>query len=194
MSITTITINTVDYISYASIVEANQRLAVDPTRSTAWAALSDDQKAIQLVAATNRLDLFDYSGEKVSATQANQWPRTGATCNGTPVTETDVPLDLENATILLAGTIATTPDTANAGTAGSNIESVRAGTVAVSFFRPTIPGPALQDETAFALIRCLFAGAGATSTNFGLASGSSGTNTQSAFIDRNAPGLTEGWP
>lgn len=192
MTITTIVINAVNYTSYASLVEANEYLAVDPTRAAAWAALTDDQKGANLVSATRRLDLLDYSGEKVNASQENQWPRTNATCNGVVVTDTDVPLELQNATILKAGSITLDSSNANSGTSGSNVKRVQAGSAQVEFFRPTIPGLGLQDETAFQLVSCLLAGADGTSgAGFGCASGTDGT---SIFGDADAPGLNEGYP
>ena len=195
MSITTITIGGLNYTSYASLVEANAYLAVDPTRAATWNGLTDDQKGTNLVAATRRLDLLDYSGEKVSATQENQWPRNNALCNGDPVTSTDVPIEIENATILVAGSIALDSAQSNAGTSGSNIKRVEAGTAVVEFFRPTIPGLALQDETAFRLVQCLLESAvGQTGLSGGLASGTTGTLSESIFEDRTAPGLEEGLP
>ncbi len=190
MSISTITINSTDYTAYASVSEADDYLAVDPTRSVAWNALSDDDKGRNLVAATRRLDLLKYSGEKADPDQVNEWPRTGATCAGEPVTSTDVPTQIEQATSLIAGSIALTPTQANAGTSGSNIKIVRAGSAEVEFFRPTIPGVALQDETAFALVRCLIDGASGNASLFGA---SPGTDGESAFEDRTAPGLSEGY-
>lgn len=189
MSISTITINAVDYTAYASVAEANAYLAVDPTRATTWATLNDDQKGANLVAATRRMDLLDYSGTKVSSTQENEWPRTGATCNGTAVTETDVPIELQNATILKAGSIALDPTNGNAGTSGSNVSRVRAGTAEVEFFRPQA-GVAVQDETAFELVRCLLAGAGMAG-GYGCAFGTDGTTS---FGDVNAPDFSEGYP
>lgn len=190
MTITNITINSVVYVSYASLAEADAYLAVDPTRSAAWALLTDDQKGANLVAATRRLDLLDYSGEKVSSSQENQWPRTGATCNGVAVTDTDVPAELQNATILKAGSITLDATQANAGTSGSNIKRVEAGSAKVEFFQPTIPGAALQDETVFKLVSCLLAGASG-GAGFGCASGTDG---KSIFGDSDSPGLTEGYP
>lgn len=193
MSITTIVIGGLNYVSYASLLEANQYLLVDPTRSDAWAALSDDQKGENLVAATRRLDLLRWAGEKSDgASQPNAWPRTGVTYpDGTAVSTTDVPLEVEQATILLAGSIALDATNSEAGTAGSNVRRVRAGSAEVEFFRPTIPGPALQDETAFQLVRPFL---GSSSALFGAATGTSGDNTDTAFCDRTAPGLNEGYP
>lgn len=191
MSLVTIIIGGNDYISYASVAEADEYLAVDPTRSAAWAALTDDQKGGNLVAATRRMDLLNFSGEKVSATQENQWPRNNATCNGNPVPNTGVPIQLENATILKAGTITIDGGSADAGGSGSNIRRVQAGSAQVEFFRPTIPGLALQDETAFNVVRCLLDGAdGSAGAGFGCASGTDGT---SIFGDRDFPGLNEGY-
>ena len=188
MSITKITVGGVEYTAYASILEANQYLLVDPTRGTAWAALSDEQRGTNLVAATRRLDLLDYSGEKVSPTQETQWPRNNATCDGNPVTNTDVPLELQNATILKAGSITLDSSQSNAGTSGSNISRVRAGSAQVEFFRPTA-GAAVQDETVFQLVSCLLAGA-ATGAGFGCASGTDGVTS---FDDVDFPGLREGF-
>ena len=195
MTITTIAIGGNSYISYASVPEADAYLAVDPVRGATWAGLTTDQKGANLVAATNRLDLLDYSGTKVVATQANDWPRENAFCNGVAVTDTDVPLEIQNATILIAGSIALDASQADAGTSGSNIKRVEAGSAVVEFFRPTIPGLALQDETAFQLVRCLLASAvGQTGLGNSLVSGTTGVNASSAFEDREAPGLSEGLP
>ena len=195
MTITTISIGANNYVSYASVAEADAYLAVDPVRGTTWAGLTTDQKGANLVAATNRLDLLDYSGEKLSTSQLNQWPRQNAFCNGVAVTDTDVPPEIENATILIAGSIALDATQADAGTSGSNIKRVEAGSAVVEFFRPTIPGLALQDETAFQLVRCLLASAvGQTGLASGLVSGTTGVNATSAFEDREAPGLSEGLP
>ena len=197
MSITTITINTVNYTAYASLAEVNAYLAVDPTRNTAWNALTDEQKNINIVASTRRLDLLDFSGEKTGgATQERQWPRTGATCNGVDIgTTTDVPIEIQNATALLAGSITLDSTVSNAGTSGSNIESVRAGSAQVQFFSPET-GVAVQDQTVFDMVSCLLAGNAAAigTAGFGLASGTTGDNAASSFEDRDAPAPSEGYP
>ncbi len=197
MSITTLSLNGVDYISYATIAQIDNYLAVDPTRAAAWAALSATQKIQRAIAATRRLDLLDYSGTKTGGrTQVNEWPRTNATCNGVDIgTTTDVPIEIENATALLAGSIELDNTTAGAGTSGSNIERVQAGSASVTFFSPQ-PGVALQDETAFALVQCLLASDISVlgRSSFGLASGVTGDNSETAFGDRDSPDVTEGYP
>lgn len=194
--ITTITINSVDYISYASVAEADARLAVDPVRGPTWATLSTDQKGINLVAATNRLDLLMWAGEKTGGpTQVNQWPRTGVSYkDGTPVSTTEVPTEVENATILLAGSVALDASNADAGTSGSNIEEVQAGSARVSFFRPQAGAP-LQDESAYQLVQCFLAGFGADADSGGPPAGkATGTGGQSVFCEEVRFGLTEGYP
>lgn len=191
MTLTTLTIGGNDYVAYATVAEADAYLAVDPTRGPAWAQLTEDQKASNLVAATRRLDLLEYSGTKADPAQENQWPRENATCNGDPVSSSGVPVELQNATILKAGSITLDASQSNAGGSGSNIRSVQAGSAQVEFFRPTIPGLGLQDETVFSLVRCLLAGSSAAgAVGFGVASGTTG---ESIFEDPDYPALDEGF-
>lgn len=180
----------VDYTSYASLAEANTRLAVDPVRSAAWALLSDPQKNVNLVAATNRLDLLNWAGEKAGGnSQENAFPRTGLTySDGEAVTDSDVPHEVEVATILLAGSIALDASLANSGSSGSNIERVKAGSAEVEFFRPTTGKP-IQDETVFALIKAFLSGAASSSVG----AFASGTGDESAFSDDCKYGRTKGF-
>ena len=155
MTITTIAINAVNYTAYASRAEANDYLAVDQVRGTAWGNLADTDNARgpYLVAATRRLNLLPWKGEKAGgATQENAWPRSGVTYpDGTAVPDNEVPKGVENACILLAGTILGDADAGDAGTSGSNRKRLKAGSAEIEFFRPE-EGVILQDETAWKLI------------------------------------------
>ncbi|MEE8597802.1 MAG: DnaT-like ssDNA-binding protein [bacterium] len=157
--ITTIIINGISYISYASLDEANARLAVDPTRGPSWSALSDDEKGMFLISSTNRLDLLRWNGKKRDgSSQLNKWPRTGVFyCDGSSVSSNDVPNEVENSTILLAGAIVLNPKISDLGSSGSNIKKAKADTVDVTFFTPK-KGVAMQDETAYKLISCFLVG------------------------------------
>lgn len=192
MSITTITINTVGYTSYASLAEADDYLAVDPVRGAAWAALSVDERGARLVAATRRLDLLAWQGEKTGGSaQVPQWPRTGVTFpNGDPVPTDEVPQGVEDATILLAGSIELDAATAQAGDSGSNVKRTKAGSAEVEFFRPQTGGP-LQDATALALV-VAFLEAAALGGELGPLA--TGTGAKSAFDDDDAYGRTRGFP
>lgn len=186
MTITTITLSGQDFISYASVAEADRLMLVDPIRGTKWAAKTADQKGAALVAATNRLDLFSYKGSKTGSPQDNQFPRTGLTDrDGVAVSTTEVPSDVEKATIYLAGSIAGKAAAAGMGGSGSNNKRVKAGSAEVEFFKPT-KGTPLSDETAYALIQFyLVSNVGAVSAG-GMASG-----TCEEPWNQNYGGLTE---
>lgn len=193
MSITTITIGGNDYISYASVAEADAYLLVDPTRGPTWAGLTTEQKGINLISSTRQLDTFSYKGEKAGGSaQPNQWPRTGVTYpDGTSVPDDEVPAGIQNATILLAGSIAIDVAASTSSSTGSNTKRVSAGSAEVEFFRPT-SGIPLADQDAFKLITFWLAASAAIAavgTTF-----ASGTQSSDTFADVTAPGLTEGYP
>ncbi len=194
MTINTITISTIDYIAYATRVQVNSYLAIDPVRGTTWTALtdSDDIRGPFIVAATRRLDLLTWQGEKTGgAAQVNDWPRTGLTYpDGTAVSTTEVPQEVEDATALLSGSIAITAAVADAGSSGSNVKGVKAGSAQVDFFRAQ-EGKPLQDETAFALIQFWLEGHAVNSSVGPLATDTSGVST---FTDLDQWGRTRGFP
>lgn len=193
MSITTISIDAVNYIAYASVAEADAYLNIDPTREASWEALSTDVKGKYLVAATRRLDLLSWQGTKTGGegTQEEAWPRTGVEySDGTAVSTTEVPIELENATILLAGAISLDTSNSNFGTSGTNVKEAKAGSASVEFFRPSDGNP-LQEETAYQLIKQFLEAASISSDLGALASGTDGTST---FDDIDNWGLSDGFP
>ena len=133
MSGTTVMIDTHTYASYATVAEADAYLAADPTAASAWAALSDDDKARRLVAATRRLDLLPWAGDRTAATQPGQWPRTGLTdADGASVPSDSIPPQIEVATIVLAGSAAVVSVVATDD--GADIESEMIGPKQVSYW------------------------------------------------------------
>lgn len=192
MTISTITINTIDYIAYASVAEADAYLAVDPVRMATWAALSANDKGVNLVSGTRRLDFLEWMGTKTGGDgQENDWPRTGLTYeeSGNPVSTTEVPKEVENATILLAGSIAITASVSQSESSGSNTKRVKAGSAEVEFFRLQAGKP-LQDESAFDLVQQWTEGAGVSAATGPLASGVDG---ESSFCDPDQFGLDRGY-
>ncbi len=195
MSLSTITINAVVYDVYATRDEVNEYLAVDAVRGTAWGLLTDDDdtRGPLIVAATRRLDLLNWQGEKTGDydTQQEKWPRTGLVYrDGTPVTTTDVPQEMEDATALIAGSINLEATAADSGSSGSNTKKVQAGTAAVTFFRPQA-GTVLQDVSAFELIKQWLEGFGVDAKTGNLATGTDGV---SSFCDLDEFGLNRGFP
>ncbi|MCY4318352.1 MAG: hypothetical protein OXE76_04010 [Alphaproteobacteria bacterium] len=178
------------YSAYASIGEADRALVVDPVRSETWAGLSDTDKAGRLINASDRLDILQWSGERAGGpTQARAWPREGMRyADGSAVPATleppFIPAALERACILLAGTIAITPQAADHGSSASNIESLQAGSVRIRYFRsttgaaPTAVGVPLQDQSAHQLIALWLGG---QSEQF--APAAYGTDARSSFSD-----------
>lgn len=193
MSLTNLDVGGESYVAYATEAEADVYLAVDPVRGSAWAALTaGDPKESLLVAATRRLDLLAWQGEKTGGgAQENAWPRTGLQYpDGTPIPDNEVPIEVENACILLAGSINITPSDAEAATSGSNRKRLKAGSAEIEFFRPEL-GKALQDETAFKLVQPFLEAAAGSAALGPLASGTGGV---SEFSDQDRYGKTRGFP
>lgn len=191
MTLTTITISGNEYVANASVAEADAHLAVDPTRGTAWTALSTDAKGAHLVAATRRLNLLRWQGSKaLGALQADAFPRTGLTyADGTAVPTDVAPDAVAHATALLAGSIELDNEAGSSGSSGTNVKRVKAGSAEVEFFRQQTGVP-LQDETAYELVREFLA-----SWASGIGAGEAyGTDGASAFDDGDAWGRTEGFP
>ncbi len=156
MTLSQLTVSSSNYKAYASLAEANKEIAVSPARSATWAALSDDNKKLYLVAATRRLDMLRWKGKRAGgATQTTAWPREGLFYeDGTEVADDAIPEALVRATALLAATIAGDADAADAGVTSQEVQRVKAGTVEVEFVDGTkLPDrKPLQDESAYALI------------------------------------------
>lgn len=193
MSLTTITISGVDYVSNASVAEADAYLAVDAVREPTWTTLTVDQKGARLVQGTRRLNLLAWGGDKTGGdTQVDAFPRTGLTyASGNSVSTTEVPQGVEDATILLAGSIAVDAEVGGSGSSGTNVKRVKAGSAEVEFFRQTTGVP-LQDETAYNLVKEFLAASGIASGLVGPYA--SGTDAQSSFSDIDQWGRSRGFP
>ena len=140
--LTTLTIDNNEYQSYLTVEEADIALAVEVNRRAAWNALTADEKARNLVASTRRIDFFEFKGVRAGPNQDTKWPRrndgdaedlpTDAVSSGNTI-----PDPIEEATALLAGTIAQNPAAAGVQHPDSNrrgLKRVKAGTADVEFF------------------------------------------------------------
>ena len=196
MTLTVIAINGVDYESYASVDEANIALAVDPIREPTWGVLSDEQKGTFLISATQRLDLLQWRGTRAEgAAQSLAWPRSGLHyADGTAVPDDAIPLALQRATALLAGTIVQQPAQADHGSSAQTISEIKAGSVTIKYSgrQQVFQGQPLQDETAYELIRMWIAGSALPGETAATESFASGTDERSTFTDRDKFGRTRG--
>jgi len=131
VSISTVVISGNAYTVYASVTEADAILLVDSRRASAWSALLVDAKAARLAEATRLLDELRWRGSPTVPGQ--RFPRTGLTdLDGVPVTDSDVPSEVEYACAQLAADLTIAGESAVSG--GSNIKRVEAGAVVVEFF------------------------------------------------------------
>lgn len=193
MTLSTITIGGTDYVSNASVAEADAFLAVDAVREPVWTTLTVDQKGARLVQGTRRMNLLAWQGDKTGGDlQVDAWPRTGVTyASGNSVSTTEVPTGVEQATILLAGSIAIDAEVGDSGSSGTNVKRVKAGSAEVEFFRQTTGVP-LQDETAYNLVKAFLAASGVAASLVGPFA--SGTDASSSFTDIDKWGRTRGFP
>ena len=185
MSINTITVGTTDYTSYASLVEADDYLAVDAIRFDSWDALTDDQKRKMLISATRRMDTLVWKGEKTGGdSQVNQFPRTGLTYpSGSSTSTTEVPLDIEDATILLAGSMAMDAEGA-LNSSASNTKKVVAGSASVEYFKTT-QGQPIGDALVYSIILPYLSASDSSTGNY-----VSGNDGISSFTDIDLYGRT----
>ena len=184
MSLTTITIGGVDYPSYATIDEADAYLAIDTTRAGAWSALDEAAKSQCLAAATRRLDGLPWAGRKTSESQITAWPRTGMK----PEPSKNVPLEIEQACVLLAGDLAVTPHASLNDSRVQDVQSERVGPKSVSFFgrrRERESNTGLGSETAALVAKWLQGPVVATPM-------ATGTDGESEFLPEGRYGRTKG--
>lgn len=167
MTITTFTIDSNAYSSYATVAEADSFLRIDLTRYGVWSALSDTDKEIRLAFASRRIDEAGvYSGTREVANQPLEFPRDNLMRDGEPFSD-KLPQDIVDACLLLAGSpqIARSTTSTSPGTQRL-VSGFRAGPVEIDFEPsasgaplPTTDAPPLfvPDEAANALITPFFA-------------------------------------
>lgn len=125
--------------SYVTALEVTTILEVNPTSSTAWAALDAQQQDDYAIWASGWLDDYmDWKGYKTVKTSGMRWPRCGVyDRDGCLIDENEIPSQLKQATaetaVWLIGN-----DAASSGGESSNlpegIKRVKADVVEVEFF------------------------------------------------------------
>lgn len=170
----TITIATVDYESYLSVAEGDEYFG-GRLGSSAWTGASTDDKGRALITATRWLDRKIWQGDKTSALQALQFPRTGLTCNGEDVDSASVPQALLDACAELALLLLNDATAQEKNDSGSNVQRLRAGSAEIEFFRPTLGisvangGKGIFPDNVMDLVGCFLSGTSGSSA--GLVSG-----------------------
>lgn len=87
--------------SYISVADADAYHAA--RGNAAWAAFTTERKEQLLRQATDYMAVYSsaWQGQRVSSTQALDWPRYGVYANGFPVASDIVPVPVQNACALL---------------------------------------------------------------------------------------------
>ncbi len=147
------------------------------TASTEWAAATADDQKRSLVGSADWMDRavgHMLSGTKTVVTQSREWPRDGAECDGTPVTDGTTPDIIATAQFWLAGQILIDNAIVESTGEGSNVKKVAAGSANVSFFVRSA-GSSLDTRlpiTATDYLKCYFTGASVSGA--GVAYGTAG--------------------
>jgi hypothetical protein len=123
--------------SYASLVEADAYVANNrPTGdSDPWVDLEEAQREAALRMAAQYLDAaFPWTGSAVDAVQAMCWPRSGMLSrNGFAIATTTIPNELKKAQCEYARQLSAEDPTESDSAKAANLESVKAGSVELSF-------------------------------------------------------------
>lgn len=123
------------YDVYANVDDADTYLAGSATAAS-WRALTDpDDKARFLVTATRTLDRQCWKGTKTDSAQPLAWPRSGTGVDG--VEDDVVPQAIINASIELAAGLVDDTAVVTSQNTESAIQSLKAGSAAITFFRGT---------------------------------------------------------
>lgn len=126
----TVEIDGEEFETYASLEDANKYMKGVFNNSTWFDPLSDPEtKARALVTATRLLDKQCWKGEKLDSSQPLQWPREVDGVSGTP--DAIVQGCIELANLIINGSDVVT----NVQPGVQTIQSLKAGSVAMSFFR-----------------------------------------------------------
>lgn len=136
----TISINGKDYLSYASVTQADDYLGA-AIYAEGWQDETDvDVKGRALVTATRWIDSIAWAGTPVDPAQLNAWPRSGIE----GVDEYGIPLSIINATIELANMLYDNPEL-QAELSDVTAKRLKAGSVEIEYFR----GVSVQTLTPF---------------------------------------------
>lgn len=159
--------NSYDTVANATVY-FNGRLGAD-----AWTAADTATKGQALISATRMIDRQRWAGTKNTSADVNSdlaWPRSGVTDKyGNSVSSTAIPDDLMIGFYELALSMLEDETVQDTPAGGSNTKRVKAGSVEVEFFRPTLGALGRFPQVVQELL-AQFLG-GASSNTGGLVSG-----------------------
>lgn len=134
----TVTIGVNTYNVYGTIEDAKVYLAASiKDAPTAWLAASATRQAASLVEVARMLDRQGWQGSVAADGQALAWPRQNVTVDGVAVSSSVVPTAVLQASYELAAAALADPTIIDKADESQNISSLQAGSVSISYFRPT---------------------------------------------------------
>ena len=129
----TIQLNSNLYDVYADVEDADLYL-IAAIHAANWQSATEDTKKQALVSATRLLDRQRWRGDKTDSSEPLAWPRTSTGIDG--VEDDIVPADIVNGSIELALSLIDGSDVqANSTPLAQKLESIKAGSVALTYFR-----------------------------------------------------------
>lgn len=117
---------------YADVADADLYLSA-ALHAANWRAATDETKAMALVTATRILDRQRWKGDKTDDDQPLSWPRKSTGLAG--VEDDVIPQAIIDASIEIASALVDGTDIQNEQNTSQKIQSLRAGSVALTFFR-----------------------------------------------------------
>lgn len=133
----TVTINATDYDAYRSLADHEIYLEAQISAATWQASTDDNQKGRAIISATRFIDRQVWQGEKADPYQEHAFPRTGLTySDGSDVPSDAVPTEVLDAESELAAIMIDGTDVQGTAAPGAQtIQSLRAGSAAITYFR-----------------------------------------------------------
>ena len=122
--------------SYADLAFANS-YAANQSWGAKWSALSDDQKAIALITATQWMETLTYAGNRCDVAQRLAWPRANASFDGVLATCAAIPFSILRTEVELAYQAHLDPDaiigTSGGAAAGTYVSRQKIGSLEVEY-------------------------------------------------------------
>lgn len=167
-----VVIGSISYPVYADVEAANNYFAA-ASHAAAWVAATVDQKGQALVTSTRTLDRQRWLGDKTDPDQDLAWPRTNTGVDG--VEDDEVPANIITASMEMALSILNGEGVQTDQNVSQKIQSLKAGSVSITYFRGAEGQPLRFPLIVHELIRDYLAATGRLGLS-GIATGVDGAS------------------
>lgn len=174
----TVTINSVIYDVYASNQIADDYMGAQiSSAGTAWRAATEDEQNRALVSATRLINRQTWQGTRDDQYYPLAFPRSGLLdADGAAVDSSIVPQQVIDACCELAASLLDGSTVQDQSTTENNTQSLSAGSVSISYFRPTSEVSGRFPQVVQELLGLWLSSSASVIVGF-----SSGTDEESAF-------------